>query len=75
MFLKIKATLWPGDADGGYAAFTRRCDDSDYSVVLAIRGRLFFHRFCALGSLDLRILLSLEKEVIQKRKQGETCPV
>jgi hypothetical protein len=42
MFSKIKATLWPGEADRGYAAFTRRSNDSDNSVMIVIGRQLFF---------------------------------
>ncbi len=42
MFLKIKATLWPGEADGSYAAFTRGGDDSDNGVMIVIGRQLFF---------------------------------
>ena len=42
MFLKIKATLWPGEADGGYAAFARRSNNGNNSLMIVIGSQLFF---------------------------------
>jgi uncharacterized protein (DUF1330 family) len=42
MFLKIKAALRPCYADSGYAAFARRSNDSDNSVMIVIGRQLFF---------------------------------
>jgi len=42
MFLKIKAALRPGEADRGYAAFTRWSDNGNNSLMIVIGRQLFF---------------------------------
>ncbi len=42
MLMKTRQASPAGEADGSYAAFTRRGDDSDNSVMIVIGGQLFF---------------------------------
>gem|GEM_PF-6289786 len=75
MFLKIKATLWPGEADRSYAAFARRGNDGNNSVMLVIGRQLFFFTSCVSSRFGFCFLSPLEYDVIQQREYGETCPV
>jgi hypothetical protein len=42
MFMKMRQASPAGEADGSYAAFTRRGDDGDNGVMVVISCKLFF---------------------------------
>ncbi|MFQ6008315.1 MAG: hypothetical protein ACE5K8_05110 [Candidatus Zixiibacteriota bacterium] len=74
MSLKKSTASRPGDADTGYAAFTRWGDDGDNGVVVVIGSQLFFFTDLNLIPPPLRIrLVSTTTYYIPTASGGAPC--